>query len=90
MNNIPLIIHVTGNAVAVTYPQLMVTSLPLHTVVFSGGDEIVTTERIYVYTHYDWSKERQSLIKLKMTIMYIKLSFKNKLTYYHLKTRHCV
>ena len=44
MNDVPLIIHVTDNAVALTYPQLMVTSLPLQTVVFSGGVAIVTTE----------------------------------------------
>ena len=29
VNDLPLIIHVTGTAVALTYPQLMLTSLPL-------------------------------------------------------------
>ena len=43
VNDVPLIIHVTGNRVAVRCPQLMVTSLPLQTVVFSGGLVIITT-----------------------------------------------
>ena len=54
LNEVPLIIHVTGNGVVLLYPQLMVTSLPLHTVVFSGGVVIVTKAihiRIYTITH---------------------------------------
>ena len=42
VNDVPLIIHVTGNVVAHWYPQLMVTLLLLLTVVFSGGVVIVT------------------------------------------------
>ena len=42
VNDVPLIIHVTGNGVTLWYPQLMITLLPLQTVVFSGGLVIVT------------------------------------------------
>ena len=42
VNDLPLIIHVTGTALEPSYPQLMVTSLPLLTVLFSGGVVIVT------------------------------------------------
>ena len=42
LNDTPLIIHVTGSGIALWYPQLMITVLPLHTVVFSGGVVIVT------------------------------------------------
>ena len=43
VNDVPLIIHITGSRVSLWYPQLMVTSLPLHTIVFSGGLVTVTT-----------------------------------------------
>ena len=48
VNNIPLIIHETGNALELWYPQLMITSLPLQTVAFSGGLWLTTAK--YTYT----------------------------------------
>ena len=48
VNDVPLIIHVTGNVKSLWYPQLMVTLLPLHAVVFSGDLVIVT---IGAYAH---------------------------------------
>ena len=52
VNDVPLIIHVTGNEVADWYPQLMITLLLLHTVVFSGGCMIVTTRYTYIIHSY--------------------------------------
>ena len=47
MNDVSLIIHVTGNALRHWYPQLMFTSLPLQTVVFSGDVVIVTIKDMH-------------------------------------------
>ena len=50
VNDVPLIIHVTGNTIACWYPQLMITLLPLHAVVFSGGLVIITTTVYIAHT----------------------------------------
>lgn len=43
VNNVPLIIHWTCNSVSLSYPQLMVTFIPLQTAALLGGVRIVTT-----------------------------------------------
>ena len=54
VNDVPLIIHVTGNALALRYPQLMITLLPLQKliVVFWGGLVIMTRECPHTYSNY--------------------------------------
>ena len=57
--NVLLILHATSSGVSLSYPQLMVTSLPLQTVVSSGGVVIVTIEytQIRICTHVElWIK----------------------------------
>ena len=52
INDVPLIIHTTGLATTIACPQLMVTLLPLQTVVFSGGViKFTSVSPVHVHTY---------------------------------------
>ena len=67
MNNVPLINHAVGNARTAWYLQLMVTSLSLQTVVFSGGAIMFTTACTDVRTYVNRTTKMQMVSSERFT-----------------------